>query len=139
MTKDNEIALKIFDYGARDVRFWHHLERLSESHELNTKYIEDNFSAILRRRKLPRSLRHYKQCKHIIDLLSSVIELGVSAGVSLIAWTHLILHRNGLNKPKKYGLRVIALYAGADDPELFARDLRLPALTSFSKSLMPSL
>lgn len=90
MNEHGESMPQTFDFAARDARRWQELKRLCDDHELDMEYVLKNFPAFLRRRELPRFIAHYELFKHIIDLPGCVVELGVSAGVSLITWTHLM-------------------------------------------------
>jgi len=79
-----------FDFAARDAKRWKSLEQLCDNYNCDLEFVLKNFPAFLRRRELPRFLAHYELFKHIVDLPGCVVELGVSTGVSLITWTHLM-------------------------------------------------
>lgn len=79
-----------FDFKSRDERRWKLVEELLEENNFDIEYVLKNFPAFIRRRELPRFLAHYELFKKVIDLPGCIVELGVSGGVSLMTWTHLM-------------------------------------------------
>lgn len=74
----------------KDKAFWQGMEALSEAYPHSLKHVLAHWPAYAKRIHMMRFLAHYELFKLTLDLPGSIVELGVSRGVSFFTWHKLL-------------------------------------------------
>ena len=70
----------------KDKLFWSRMEQLEEHYPHSLKHVLTHWPVYVKRVNVMRFLAHYELFKMTTDLPGSIVELGVSRGVSLFSW-----------------------------------------------------
>lgn len=77
-------------HSEKDRAFWAGLERVMRENPHSMVHLLSHWTVYVKRVQLTRFLAHYELFRRTIDLPGSIVELGVSRGVSFFAWHKLL-------------------------------------------------
>lgn len=77
-------------HSDKDKAFWAGLERVMTENPHSMVHLLAHWTVYTKRIQLTRFLAHYELFRRTIDLPGSIVELGVSRGVSFFAWHKLL-------------------------------------------------
>jgi hypothetical protein len=91
-------------HSEKDQRYWSELDAILTETPHGLMHLMTHFPAYTKRVSLVRFLAHYELFKRTVDLPGSIVELGVSRGVSFFSWHKFLEIFCPLDTPKKvYG------------------------------------